>query len=58
MKKHRTDITVFHHPHEYEILAPEKHPIYIGTLKQCQDRLKEIKKYNLQYSNECQIRKV
>ncbi len=35
----KTDITPAHQPHEYEIIAPEGHPIYIGTKEQCEAQL-------------------
>ncbi len=55
MSEHKTDITPIHHPHEYEILEPEDFAIYIGTEKQCEDRLKEIIYFDSEYGSKCKI---
>jgi hypothetical protein len=57
MPKHKTDLTPVHWPHEYEVLAPEGHPICIGTKEQCEGKLEEIKHFDAEYGNACKIRK-
>ena len=52
-----------HLPLEYEIVSSNKDAygsekiIYVGSKLACQNRLKEIKKYNKDYAKACIIRK-
>ena len=65
---YKTDLTPIHHPHEYELLAPEGHSIFIGTKEQCEERLRIICAMQEQvglrhakdpdYGSKCSIRKV
>jgi hypothetical protein len=53
--KHKTDLTPNHHPNEYQIIAPEGHPIYIGTKEQCEIRMNEIANFDCDYAPNCKI---
>jgi hypothetical protein len=55
--------TQFHHPHEYEIVSRnedahgKRKVIYIGTFKQCQFQLREIRAFDYHYGQKCDIEK-
>jgi len=52
---HKTDLTPDHWPHEYELLAPEGHPIQIGTKEQCKAQLKAIWRDHPEYAAKCKV---
>jgi len=58
VSKPKTDITPDHHPHEYELLAPEGYPIYIGTEEQCKAQRQAIWDEHPVYATNCKIVKV